>query len=361
MTGKTKEQLLNHPTSSLSITTAAQARKHLIEHYLLHADQDPDHPSLSLALLNIACSAPGIMAVIVDAIRSVAILMDAIPTTMTLQEPIAPTQLDSPPVDLGAQIISLMACIEDIRKSTETNKTSADVLARTTDEGDELHSIAQFVGNSADELIDIPTQIKNDISTLPPPLAPNTIPAHPTPHHQQDDPTPNTPYRDALLTDHHQAKPTAQEPPLCSNNTRANAAIKERQILLDIDLDHPTLNGDTPCNEIVNLIQKALTNLQDHGGLSLQMKAFIHLRNGGYLIEMASAEAARWIRDLIRKLILTESLRGNVCIKDRMYNLLIPFVPIMTKVDDKSTLRKIEQTNDIPRNSITHLKWIKDP
>jgi len=62
-----------------------------------------------------------------------------------------------------------------------------------------------------------------------------------------------------------------------------------------------------------------------------------------------------------RKLILMESLGGSVCIKDRTFNLLVPFVLITTKVDNKHTLREIEKTNDIPSNSITQMKWIKDP
>ena len=68
-----------------------------------------------------------------------------------------------------------------------------------------------------------------------------------------------------------------------------------------------------------------------------------------------------WVRDPTRKLILTESLGGSVHVKDRTYNLLIPFVPIATKIDDSLTLCSIEQDNKIPRNSITMMKWIKDP
>jgi len=141
-----------------------------------------------------------------------------------------------------------------------------------------------------------------------------------------------------LLMDSCQTKPAARNPHTCSDDIRASVAIKERQILLDTGSDHPTLNEDIPRKEVTNLIQKALTDLQEHGGLSLQMKALINLRNRGYIIEMASAEAAAWVRDPVRKLILTESLGGNVHIKDRTYNLLIPFVPVATKVDDKSTL-----------------------
>jgi len=109
MTGKTKEQLLNHPTVSSSITTTVQAKKHLVEHYLLQAGQDPNYNSLSLALLNLACTAPGTTAVIADAIRFVAILLDTISSSTTPQKTIVPAQPEPTPINLEAQITLLMA------------------------------------------------------------------------------------------------------------------------------------------------------------------------------------------------------------------------------------------------------------
>ena len=204
MTGKTKEQLLNHSTVSSSITTAVQAKKHLVKHYLLQADQDLNYNSLSLALLNLAYTAPGITALVADTICSVTILLDTIPSSMTPQKTITPTQTESTPINLGDQITSLMASIEDIHKMTETNKAFVEALTRTIDEArDELHSMTQLISSSSDELIDIPAQINNALSTIPSNSTPDTsATSHPAPPHQQDTPTPNTPYRNVLLTDH---------------------------------------------------------------------------------------------------------------------------------------------------------------
>lgn len=60
------------------------------------------------------------------------------------------------------------------------------------------------------------------------------------------------------------------------------------------------------------MFQRVLKDLQQLNGPPLQAKAITHLRNRGYIIKMASAEAAAWVRDPIRKL-------------DRTYNLLVPF------------------------------------
>jgi len=174
----------------------------------------------------------------------------------------------------------------------------------------------------------------------------------------------HTPYRDALLMEMTKSPTTRAAPGTssqCMDWTRVNAAIKERQILLDIEPGHNIFNDNTPDGEMAQALQKVLMNMQGPKGPSLQLKAITCIWNSGFVAEMASAEAAGWVRDPIRKLILTESLGGNVQVKDRMYNLLIPFVPITTRTDNKATLRNIERTNNIPTNSIIQMKWIKDP
>ena len=169
------------------------------------------------------------------------------------------------------------------------------------------------------------------------------------------------PYRDALTAEPQPSRLTQKITTLCPDDTGANTAVKERQILLDFDPNHLTLNKNTPHREVVNMVQRALTNLQDQSGPTLQARALIHLQNGGYVIELTSAKAAAWVRDPIRKQILTQSLGGNACIKDRLYNLLVPFVPITGNINNEHMLRDIEKTNDIPANSITQMHWIKDP
>lgn len=282
-TGKTKEELLTHPTIYSSISTADQARKHLSERLLIQVNRDPDHLELSLTLLNIVYSAPGITAIAADAICSVAILMDTLPThlsasTPTQQLPIPP-QLDTLAANLEAQVMSLMACIADIRETTDDNKTAAATLTRRIDEArGDLHNIAQVVNNSAEELSGILSQIKDAIPTSPPPL----------PHHDVHD----TPYRDTLVQEPQLTKSSLLTSSPCPDGTRASAAIRERQILLDINPDHPLLNGDTPRNEMNDAIQKALTNIQEIGGPSLKIKALTQLRNGRFVIELSTLEAA---------------------------------------------------------------------
>ncbi|KIM61998.1 hypothetical protein SCLCIDRAFT_25457 [Scleroderma citrinum Foug A] len=245
------------------------------------------------------------------------------------QQPVSTPPKDALASNLELQVSSLAACLVDIRKAVETNKTSATTLLRTIDEArDDLHNAAQLVNDTTEELSGIPSQIKDAVSNTYPQQAMN-----------------NSPYRDALLMDADETPTPKAAPrtmPTSTDNTRANAAIKERQILLDIQSGHNIFNDDTPRGEMVHALQKALTNMQAPEGPSLQVKALTRIRNRGFVVEMESAEAAAWVRDPIRKLILMESLGGNIRLKDRTYNLLIPFVPITTKIEDAATLRNIE-------------------
>ncbi|KIM59481.1 hypothetical protein SCLCIDRAFT_27303 [Scleroderma citrinum Foug A] len=168
MTGKTKEELINHPTIYSSIITADQVQKHLTEHSLLGTNQDPDHSTLSLALLNIAYAAPGITVIAADTIHSVAILIDTLPSLPSTCLASTSPQINTLINNFKAQVNSLKACIEDIRKTMEINKSSAETLTRTIDEArDELHNTAQFINDTAEELTGIPSQIKDTLSTLP--------------------------------------------------------------------------------------------------------------------------------------------------------------------------------------------------
>ena len=58
-----------------------------------------------------------------------------------------------------------------------------------------------------------------------------------------------------------------------NDNTRTKAAIKERQILLNTDPDHPSFKEDTPHKEMESIIQKVLTNLQEPSGPAIMIKA----------------------------------------------------------------------------------------
>ncbi|KIN95415.1 hypothetical protein M404DRAFT_165941, partial [Pisolithus tinctorius Marx 270] len=172
---------------------------------------------------------------------------------------------------------------------------------------------------------------------------------------------PPTPYRDALAS----TPPNPNQIPLgkrlSPEYAKAHAAIKERQILIDPGSNHHLLNSTTSRETIIDHIKQALESVDRIDGPDMQLKSIAQLRNNGILIELNSQEAAAWIKAAPNKETFLARLGGEAAIKDRQYNIVIPFLPITTDTERPETLRDMESANNIPQGSISQIKWIKDP
>ncbi|KIN94844.1 hypothetical protein M404DRAFT_167270, partial [Pisolithus tinctorius Marx 270] len=146
-----------------------------------------------------------------------------------------------------------------------------------------------------------------------------------------------------------------------SEHARAHAAIKERQILIELNSDHPLLNDTTRRETSVDLIKQAIDTVDRVDGPGLQLKSIARLRNNCILLELNSQESAAWIKDTPSRTTFLEKLGGTATIKDRQYGIVIPFLPITTELDNPGILREMENENNIPTGSISRVKWIKDP
>ncbi|KIO13474.1 hypothetical protein M404DRAFT_122654, partial [Pisolithus tinctorius Marx 270] len=141
--------------------------------------------------------------------------------------------------------------------------------------------------------------------------------------------------------------------------SHAHAAIKERQLLIDPDSNHPLLNNAATREATIDLIKQALETIDQVDGPDMQLKSIACLRNNGILLEFSNQEAVAWIKEPANKTAFLERLGGEVAIKDRHFNIVIPFLPITTETDKPETLREMENENNIPQGSIARIKWIK--
>ncbi|KAI6033767.1 hypothetical protein BKA83DRAFT_83185, partial [Pisolithus microcarpus] len=91
------------------------------------------------------------------------------------------------------------------------------------------------------------------------------------------------------------------------------------------------------------------------------IKSLARLCNQGIILELNSPEAVTWVKNPFNKLIFIEKLGGHVNIKERLFNIIVPFLPISTDILDPTIIWRIEQENDIAEAAITQAKWIKDP
>ncbi|KAI6123041.1 hypothetical protein EV401DRAFT_2164519 [Pisolithus croceorrhizus] len=148
---------------------------------------------------------------------------------------------------------------------------------------------------------------------------------------------------------------------LTTDLARAHTAVKERQILLDLDHDHPTIKGDMKKEDLVKLLKNAVDTLESLESPKLQLKSVACLQNQGIILEMNSCEAANWIRNPTNRTTFVNELGGKIRLTDRLYHVVVPFFPISADITDPTTLRDIEKENDIPTNTVATAKWAKDP
>ena len=390
-TRKTKEELLATPRFTTSMKTKEQARRLLIEHELLPLNwQDSDHPSLGIALLHLEQSIYGLTAPGAEAICAVVLILNSLtPTSADITTPTAtprPTvstssqttplpiessiQQETPhAVDLSEQITEIKAAIQDLRNVAATNETSANMLMNTVDlTRDELHNAAQVVTESANLLAN---GIDSPISS-PPPSSDVTPPPPPSsPDHQniakalqeiksliRDRPPSTSSYKDALLKTNLPQHQTPNSPPP-QEQARANAAIKEKQMLIDLDESHPIKKQCCSNNEMLTLFQTALSETKEDGSPELKIQSLKILKNGGILLEFDNKETVNWLKHDEHRKRFVNATGGKLNIKDRLFNIVVQFIPISTALEEDATLRNFEEDSKIPPNSIVSARWIK--
>ena len=91
------------------------------------------------------------------------------------------------------------------------------------------------------------------------------------------------------------------------------------------------------------------------------MKSLTALCNGGILLEMLSKEAAQWLSVSSNLENLSTATGGELLIKARTFNIVVPFLPTSMVIKEVDILCAIEEDNKLPHRSITMACWIKPP
>ena len=173
-------------------------------------------------------------------------------------------------------------------------------------------------------------------------------------------PLPQT-FHDVVANEQPPTTPRTREIPPGLDQARGHSAIKQQQLLMDPDMDHPLIKPDTPSDTLAKIFQKALELMKTDSAPPLKLQSIFRLRNQGIILELTSAEAAAWLRSPSNRLELTEKLGGKICLKDRQFNVVVPFFPISTDINSADTLRTIEEESRIQNGTISQIRWIKDP
>ncbi|KIJ11401.1 hypothetical protein PAXINDRAFT_157320 [Paxillus involutus ATCC 200175] len=139
----------------------------------------------------------------------------------------------------------------------------------------------------------------------------------------------------------------------------ARAAIQDHQIFLEPQQGQPLFTADQSTNDIAETMKMVLDNIHQDDAPPLIIKALSKMKNGGLIIEFDSYPSAQWLRqDEIRDTFLM-MLGTSAEFKERIYSILIPFLPVSSQIYEDKWIRAIEVENDLPIHAIRSTRWIK--
>ncbi|KAI5989395.1 hypothetical protein F5J12DRAFT_897931 [Pisolithus orientalis] len=150
--------------------------------------------------------------------------------------------------------------------------------------------------------------------------------------------TTHMPYRDVLATTATNSNQILLGKCLSPEYAKAHAAIEERQLLIDLNSNHPTLSDSPSRSSIIEVIKLALEAVEQVDSHDLQLKSITQLHNNGILLELNTQEAMDWIKEPANKATFLVKLGGEVMIKNHHYNIVILFLPISTNTELLDTL-----------------------
>ena len=375
-TGRDWDSLIDNPTFHSSMVTRTQAKAHLVKNALIPFGKDPNFWDVSLALLNLAEKIPGITATGAEALRAVAIIIDThesfheprslppVPAfhsakatqtkivTDTTDTALQPQPLDQ--VKLETYLQHLQEITQSLQETSNHNRTSAEMLSRVIDDASiNFQRSAESINTSVEEISAIPIALR-ELTRDPPPSQPDN----------------HSPYRDAALRGSTSPKPRGSSSAQCpsyplADHAKATTSIKERQILLDIspelDPNHPMITPAVSKEILAKHLQNAFDDIRGTESPPILIKALTNMRNGGVVVEFSNSEVVKWSKTPSIRSALTRKVASNIHIKDRLFSLVLSFVPICINFENADTLRNIETVNELPENSIVKLRWIKDP
>ncbi|KAG2153438.1 uncharacterized protein EDB93DRAFT_1270994 [Suillus bovinus] len=137
------------------------------------------------------------------------------------------------------------------------------------------------------------------------------------------------------------------------------AVTRDHQVLFDPTPGQSLLAPEATSADIANKIKQALTTTQSNDRPELHVKATTRLRNGGFVIEFTTAEAATWVQHPENRLNIANALNNAVTIKDRCFSIIVPFLSVTSRVEDSAWLRTVEEENGLTPGVIESVNWIK--
>ncbi|KAG2071516.1 hypothetical protein BDR04DRAFT_1117695 [Suillus decipiens] len=111
-------------------------------------------------------------------------------------------------------------------------------------------------------------------------------------------------------------------------------ATKECQILFEPATREKIYEHTDKSTEIAKKFEQAFSTAQTKDSPTLQIKATTRLQNRGLIIKLTTMEATNWACLPENWVKIIKALNSTVSIKEHHFSIIVPFLPIMSKIED---------------------------
>ncbi len=163
-------------------------------------------------------------------------------------------------------------------------------------------------------------------------------------------------YRDALTNNSTQAHPKARPSPADPKVLR-DVDRKARQILIDTTDEKIRGASLAEIKEKVRIAIEAV--IEPPPPKDTTVIEIGKLCNGGFTVLFKDKGVVKWLQDPATELAFTSEIAPDATIKQHLYTLLVPRIPITFDPASEGQLREIEENNDLPTGTLVKARWIK--
>ncbi|KIK34516.1 hypothetical protein CY34DRAFT_97858 [Suillus luteus UH-Slu-Lm8-n1] len=140
-----------------------------------------------------------------------------------------------------------------------------------------------------------------------------------------------------------------------------HAAIRAREILLEPQPNSTLFPPNTSNSDIAKKLKTALATIRTDSTPPGDIRSVAPLRNGGLVVELESEHLALWLGGVEGRALLEGHFDSAVSFRNRTFPIVLEYLPIHLQIEQTEFLRKIEEENCLPTDTLSSIRWIKPP
>lgn len=136
----------------------------------------------------------------------------------------------------------------------------------------------------------------------------------------------------------------------------ARKVTQGRQVILKFAGEGQIMERQLSAQDVLKAIQSEVDGLDDGIGAKVRL-ATRNLKRMDIVIEMATDEGARWIKENGR--VSTLATKLGAAVKERAYAVLVKFVPTTFDHENQKDMEELREANDLEKGNLISIRPIK--